>query len=146
MNGSHDGYVRLTLDEVLSVRFAHLISGLDEDAGAVCGGCTTITGYTEWIGKTDPTVTVGWDWIVEAYAGQPRWRRVGLPRTNVLLVDSSRRDYTWPKSLAVLGTVVDALAWQSTAEQALSERYATHIPESQPPKVSSFVVSRPSVQ
>lgn len=126
MNTYADGYVRATLDEVLSVRFAHLISGLDESREGVarCGARTTISGYTEWVGEADPKVTVGWDWIVDFGSGQPHWRRVGPPRTNVLLVDGSAQDYDWNRSLKVLGTVVDALPWQQQASTAIAARYA----------------------
>ena len=96
------------------------------------------------VGKADPDVTVGWDWVLEPCKGQARWRRVGLPRTNVLLVDNASRDYEWNKSLAVLGTVVDALPWQEQASEAIAVRYEPERPR-QPPKVSSFAARLPSV-
>ena len=121
----NDGYVRLTLDEVLSVQFAHLVSGLDEDCEATvpCGAPTTISGYTEWVGKTDPPLTVGWDWVIDPGRDKAHWRRVGLPRTNVLLVDRSSSDFDWYMSLQVLSTVVDALPWQDQAKSAIEMRY-----------------------
>ena len=120
-----DGYMRLTLDEVLSVQFEHLVSGLDEDGEVAvpCGAPTTISGYTEWVGQTDPPLTVGWDWVVEPGRGNAQWRRVGLPRTNVLLVDCSSGDFDWHISLEVLGTVVDTLAWQDQTKSAIEMRY-----------------------
>jgi hypothetical protein len=124
MNEHSDGYLRLTLDEVLSVQFAHLMSGLDDDgAREPCGTPTTISGYTEWIGHADPPLTVGWDWVIDPGHGCPRWRRVGAPRTNVLLVDTQSHDYEWTRSLAVLGTVVDALPWEDEASSSISSRY-----------------------
>jgi hypothetical protein len=127
MNASDtDGFLRLTLEEVLSVQFTHLISGLDEfgNAAAPCGTPTTISGYTEWIGQVEPALTVGWDWLLEPDSSRPRWRRVGLPRTNVLLVDRASRDLDWHRSLEVLATVVDALPWQEQARSAIEVRYA----------------------
>jgi hypothetical protein len=122
-----DGYVRLTVDEVLCARLAHFVSGLDEQADVCtcCGARTTISGYTEWISSTRPAVTVGWDWVLDSECGVPRWRRVGLPRTNLLLIDRSCRDFEWRRSLVILGTVVDAMPWQEAARRAVAMRYAT---------------------
>ena len=121
----NDGYLRLTLGEVLSLQFAHLMSGLDEDAEAAphCGAQTTISGYTEGVGKTDPPLSVGWDWVIDPSRGNAQWRRVGLPRTNALLVDCSSCDLDWHISLEVLGTVVDALPWQDQTKSAIDMRY-----------------------
>jgi hypothetical protein len=122
---SPDGFVRLTLDDVLSVPFKHLLSGLDEDAAPLpCGTSTTISGYTEWISDTQPKITVGWDWIVAPDGSGSYWRRIGLPRSNLLLVDTARNDYAWDRNLVVLATVVDAIPWQEQARTAVVERYA----------------------
>jgi hypothetical protein len=126
MSTFDDGHVRLTLEEVSSIDFVHLISGLDDPGNGAprCGALVTISGYTEWIGLTSPELTVGWDWEVGSSHGRVRLRRVGLPRTNVLLVDASGRDFDWEASLAALAGVVDALAWQEQAESAIAVRYA----------------------
>jgi hypothetical protein len=123
MSTLHDGFVRLTLDDVLSVPFRHLVSGLDSAHATSCGTSTTISGYTEWVSATHPTITVGWDWVIAAEGGGA-WRRVGLPRSNLMLVDPARRDYAWDRNLAVLATVVDAIPWQDEARCAISQRYA----------------------
>ena len=120
-----DGFVRLTLDAVLSVPFRHLLSGLDEESGrGPCGSATTICGYTEWVSASEPSISVGWDWVLEPRAQEPGWRRIGLPRSNVMLVDRTRGDYPWERNLAVLATVVDAIPWQEQAQSAISARYA----------------------
>jgi hypothetical protein len=122
---SDDGFIRLTLDAVLSVPFKHLVSGLDDDPDASpCGTCTTISGYTEWVSDSQPKITVGWDWVLDPADGALRWRRVGLPRSNLLLVDTARNDYAWDRNLVVLATVVDAIPWQDHARSFIDERYA----------------------
>ena len=121
MHATADGFLRMTLEDVLSLSFTHLTSGIDEhcdDGADMCGSRTAISGYTEWIARTAP-VTVGWDWAVEA----DRWIRVGPPRSNVLLVDPCDRPYDWARNEAVLGTVVDAIPWQEHACAAVGRRY-----------------------
>jgi hypothetical protein len=127
MQPDPDGFLRMSLEEVLSLPFTHLVSGLDEppaDAVATCGSRTTISGYTEWVASTDPPVTVGWDWVVDAAGQARRWMRVGPPRSNVLLVDSTEYPYDWTKNEAILGTVVDAIPWQEQARRAVAQRYS----------------------
>jgi hypothetical protein len=117
----------MTLEDVLVLPFTHLVSGLDEpsdDVVATCGSSTTISGYTEWVASTDPPVTVGWDWVVDAANQGTRWVRVGPPRSNVLLIDSAERPYDWAKNEAVLATVVDAIPWQEQARTAVARRYS----------------------
>ena len=63
-----DGYIRLTFEEFRKISLIHLISGLDEDElvslqeGATI---TEITGYTEWVSDTIPTISIGWDWAIQ---------------------------------------------------------------------------------
>ena len=116
-----DGFLRMTLEDVLSLPFTHLASGVDEvdEHGTErCGSCTTISGYTEWVARTSPPVSVGWDWVVDA----GRWRRAGPPRSNVLLLDPIKRPYDWARNEAILGTVVDAIPWQEQAREAVCRR------------------------
>jgi len=125
MLNANDGFVRLTLDEVLSLPLTHLVSGLDEHGDeAGCGGATTISGYTEWVSRGGLAVTVGWDWVLYTAGDHLRWRRVGLPRSNLLLVDPTRHDYPWERNLSALATVVDAMPWQEQARSAITTRYA----------------------
>jgi len=122
MHSTADGFLRMTLEDVLSLAFTHLASGIDgpcDDAAHRCGSRTTISGYTEWIASTAPPVTVGWDWVAET----ERWVRIGPPRSNVLLVDRAERPYDWARNEAVLGTVVDAIPWQEQARRAVCDRH-----------------------
>ncbi|HEX6706156.1 MAG TPA: DUF4902 domain-containing protein [Albitalea sp.] len=123
MQRSPDGYIRVSLDELLSLPIIHLMSGIDADEHLpteACGRLTTICGYTEWVSETQPAITIGWDWCLapDAYTG--RRRRIGAPRTNVLLTDDSGADKPWPQSLECIGTVVDALPWSELVPECLS--------------------------
>lgn len=124
---SEDGYVRLTFANLQDIPLVHLLSGLDEDCHessqpgiSVCG----VSGYTEWISSTVPVITIGWDWRLEVSHGQPRYIRVSLPRSNLMLLDSRQRDLGPIDSARLLEAVVDAIGWQGKTSKAISARYA----------------------
>jgi len=118
-----DGFVRVTLDTLLSTRMTHLLSGVDgEEEPRVrnCGAVTFITGYTEWVcDKLQLPLSVGWDWSLEQLGGEIGFRRVGMPRTNVMLVTPEMLDYGWRLNLLALGQVVDALPWMEHTRAAM---------------------------
>lgn len=119
--------LRLSIDELLSIPIRHLISGLDEDANSSLGACgkvASISGYTEWISSTNPAITIGWDWYIKLTIERPFWVRVGLPRSNIMLVDGAGHDTGWERSLNILATVVDALPWKEQIPDAVAARYA----------------------
>ncbi len=123
MNVTPDGMVRLTLDELLSLPIKHLASGIDTEATAAisrCGTPSPISGFTEWICEQPAGISLGWDWCLEATISHIRWRRVGAPRTNVILVSEDGIERSWEKNLEQLGMVVDAMPWTDTLPAALN--------------------------
>lgn len=121
-----DGFLRLSLDIVLSTPLIHFVSGLDSRDGAIveaCGRTTRISGYTEWISVTTPRLSLGWDWRIETHTGELQCVRVGLPRSNVMLIDAARQDYGWERSLQILATIVDSIPWVDATRRMVSERY-----------------------
>lgn len=122
-----DGFLRISLGQLLSANLAHLISGLDGCEPIKlnhCGTRTSITGYTEWIGELrNALISLGWDWRLEKHEyGGVTCMRVGLPRSNVMLVDAASRDFGWDRNLEVLATVVDAMPWADQTQQAIQHR------------------------
>jgi len=119
------GLVRLSLDEILSAALVHLASGLDEDdpSRGRHDHATCLSGYTEWVSRGTPVITLGWDWYICACQGSPQWRRLGAPRSNVMFVDEARLDVGWSRNLAMLVTLVDALPWSECTSRALAQRY-----------------------
>lgn len=119
-----DGYVRLSLDDIFCVRMVHLLSGLDDHAppskSPQCGSQTVISGYSEWVSSISPRVSLGWDWRLSFDNGLMGLVRVGLPRSNVMLIDRNGIDYGWLQNLEVLGTVVDALPWRNDPKATLA--------------------------
>ena len=49
--------------------------------------------------------------------------RAGPPRTNLMLIDQRQRDLGWTRNIAVLATVVKALAWEERVALAIAMRY-----------------------
>ena len=119
---STDGYIRLTFDQLGSLRFGHLISGLDEtDDCAAPGG---ITGYTEWTSAGAPVLSLGWDWIMVAGGGGiVELKRLGAPRSNCMLQDTAGADLGFTATLARLSRFVDSLAWQCETGGQIATRY-----------------------
>lgn len=127
MQVSPDGLIRLSIDELLSTPITHLVSGLDvEHVGCQvdCGQETAISGYTEWVSTTVPTISIGWDWHIKSTVGPLRWARVGAPRSNIMLVYATGDDAGWDRNLEILSTIVDALPWHEEVPQAVATRYA----------------------
>lgn len=123
---SEDGYVRLSFAEIQSVPLVHRISGLDEPtrpADSTGGLQTSITGYTEWVSTTDPVITLGWDWQMEAAHHTVSLRRTSDPRSNVMLLDPAGADLGPARTLVLLGALVDALKWESDVQRNISVRY-----------------------
>jgi hypothetical protein len=114
MQTIQDTFVRLSLSELLTRDFSHVVSRVDVDPSqpiASCGRATSVTGYTEWLSLELSTVTLGWDWALIVDQGQVRCIRIDAPRSNVLLVDSHGHEYHWQANLVALSTIVDAVDW-----------------------------------
>jgi len=125
---SEDGYLRLTLGHLRAVPLVHMISGLDlepdeelsESVGAMLAA---IAGYTEWISPTKPAISVGWDWFLDVAGCKVRYLRIGEPRSNIMLLDPSRRDLGPMQTAVALALLVDELVWQGTVSEYVRERY-----------------------
>ena len=53
----------------------------------------------------------GWDWSLKIDGLEFECVQVGLPHTNIMLIDQWHRDYGWTDSLNTLATIVDAIPW-----------------------------------
>lgn len=122
-----DGYVRLNFQALESVEFVHLMSRLDEDsddADALSTDLCVISGYTEWISTTAPAITIGWDWQLEVSQVGPRYVSVGLPRSNIMLLDGEQRDLGPDRTGTLIKTIVDSLRWQVATAYFIGARYS----------------------
>lgn len=127
MKVSADGLISLSMDELLTVGLKHYFSGLDEGLRPRlrdCGRPVRVSGYTEWVNSANPKMSIGWDWRIETTPFGPLWIRVGLPRTNVLLVQPDGEATEWATNLRWLATVADALPWQEQVPHVIETRYS----------------------
>lgn len=127
---SQDGYVRISSLELCSLSLMHFLSGLDKEADErACNDATltSISGYTEWLWRSPdaPVITIGWDWHLDFATRVPRYVRDGQPRSNLMLVDTAKRqDLGAERTAATLITLIDHLDWESQLAHHLSVRYA----------------------
>lgn len=125
---SSDGLIRLSVQELHSIAMRPLISGLDVETCTrvnACGKVTSISGYTEWVGVTNPIISIGWDWCIKSPPTRaPSWERISLPCANIMVLNKEGRDMRWAENLRVLAGVVDALPWRESVAQAVTSRYS----------------------
>lgn len=120
MHISPQGLVRLTYEALSVLPMKHLISGIDRDSRQeICGRPTELTGFTEWVTPTSPGLTIGWEWQIGFRDGQSHYERLGLPRTNIMLVNLHGQDHGWERSLVQLARYVDSMPWPPTVDAAL---------------------------
>jgi len=123
---SPDGYIRLLPTAFRLVELQHLVSGVDE-AGEVGGDARSspIVGYTEWVsGSNRPAITIGWDWQL-GIAGEGRdCRRLGDPRSNVMLLDVDNEDLGLVWTCRYLAAAIDSMEWSDRVLNAVALRYS----------------------
>jgi hypothetical protein len=123
-----DGYLRLGMLDLLQGDLHHVLSGMDEPVisalGERCGYRTEICGYTEWGSRTHPHLTIGWDWRLAASCNGVRCVRVGLPRSNLMLIGFEGGDLGGEATEHVLSAWVDTLPWSAVTRQSIEERHA----------------------
>jgi hypothetical protein len=113
-----DGYLWMRAHELGRMPLTHLISNIDDEAelpALRCDSATTLSGYTEWVSPAQPTLSIGWDWQWRGLPGSAGVVRLGLPRTNILLVSETSVPLPWDDSLEVLAQYIDAIPWQDVA-------------------------------
>lgn len=123
---SEDGYVRLTLETFLTTPLVHLLSDLDDDNLTPCregASLVRISGYTEWISTTTPTITIGWEWQLGIPKGNAIYARLNAPRSNVMLVDAMQHDLGSAKTLVLLEAAIDMFAWQEEVQTYIATQY-----------------------
>jgi hypothetical protein len=115
----HDGYIRICRDVLGGVALVHLTSGHNHPEAR--GRDPTVTGYTEWMTKTLPAISVSWDWRMDTAPLLPI--RIGTPYSNVMAVDEQGKDMGEGRSALLLEEIVDRLCWQDEVLRAVMPAY-----------------------
>jgi hypothetical protein len=126
MHIATDGLIRISIDELLSTTICHLLSGLDaatENPKRDCGRLTHISGFTDWSTGHMSPMLLGWDWRMVCISNQFHMRKIGLPRTNIQLIESNGRDTHWHKNLEYISTIIDSLSWKGRVQLAIEIKY-----------------------
>ena len=124
---SVDGYMRLSFAKLQTISLVHLISSLDENSPTIShtGAMPTeIMGYTEWVSTSTPTITIGWDWQMDADHNHILLRRISEPRSNIMLQDSTGMNVGPTKTIFMLEVLVDVMDWPNEVRNYLDIRYA----------------------
>lgn len=123
---SADGQVCLSVAELPLISLVHLVSGMDEDTPQVSGSAavaTDLTGYTEWVTVGSPAISIGWDWQLLTIANHIKLKRLGLPRNNLSLRDSTGKEIGQHGTDQVLAEFIDNIPWKEKALQFIGLRY-----------------------
>jgi hypothetical protein len=124
---SGDGYIRMSFKRLALLQFVHVTSACDQTvlaellAEAVPAGAA---GYTEWIGKTAPVVSLGWDWYCDD--DSRHCLLINEVRSNIMLVDSQGKDLGMRRSAHLIASWLGALEWQSAVLAAANPGVSFH--------------------
>ncbi len=124
---SDDGYVRLSSLELDAVKLKHLDSGVyadEPEADTTSNRVCKMNGYTEWISETEPAISIGWDWEFDGYDIPPRYKMVGHPFSNVVLLDRYERDLEPDTCMKYLSVLVGQLCWGDQISAHITNKYA----------------------
>lgn len=87
---STDGFIRMNENQLMSYPLQHIISIVESrhtEASQIF-----YYGFTAWATSQTPALSTGWDWELIENNGITTVKRVGLPRSNIMIVDVSGMD------------------------------------------------------
>lgn len=107
---SADGFIRLNENQLMNYPLQHFISIVEstqiEDSQIL------YYGFTEWVTSLTPALSTGWDWEFIEYNGITSIKRIGLPRSNIMLVDVSGTDIGFEVTETLIEKKIDTLFWE----------------------------------
>lgn len=107
---SADGFIRMNENQLMNYPLQHLISIVEstqiEDSQIL------YYGFTEWVTSLTPALSTGWDWEFIEYNGITSIKRIGLPRSNIMLVDVSGTDIGFEVTETLIEKKIDTLFWE----------------------------------
>ena len=107
---STDGFIRMNENQLMNYPLQHLISIVEstqiEDSQIL------YYGFTEWVTSLTPALSTGWDWEFIEYNGITSIKRIGLPRSNIMIVDVSGTDIGFEVTETLIEKKIDTLFWE----------------------------------
>lgn len=128
---STDGFIRMNENQLMSYPLQHIISTVESrhtEASQIF-----YYGFTEWATPQTPALSTGWDWELIENNGITTVKRVGLPRSNIMIVDVSGMDIGFDINETLLEKKIDTLFWEpfiyaqintSLTESSLSQTFS----------------------
>ena len=107
---STDGFIRMNENQLMNYPLQHLISIVEttqiEDSQIL------YYGFTEWATSLTPALSTGWDWEFVEQNGIASLKRIGLPRSNIMIVDVSGTDIGFDVTETLIEKKIDTLFWE----------------------------------
>lgn len=107
---STDGFIRMNENQLMNYPLQHLISTVEstqiEDSQIL------YYGFTEWATSLTPALSTGWDWEFVEQDGIASLKRIGLPRSNIMIVDVSGADIGFEVTETLIEKKIDTLFWE----------------------------------
>lgn len=120
---SQNGSIHLKREQLVLIDFHHIHSGLVEPETfkllSHYDQPSTINGYTEWITKTEPCITLGWDWELRISEQNVNFTIVGYPYSNIQLINHSNQSLPPLENQNLLRKFIQHLNWEVTCIQKL---------------------------
>ena len=107
---STDGFIRMNENQLMNYPLQHLLSTVEstqiEDSQIL------YYGFTEWATSLTPALSTGWDWEFVENNGIASLKRIGLPRSNIMIVDVSGTDIGCDITETLIEKKIDTLFWE----------------------------------
>ncbi|MND23119.1 hypothetical protein D3C80_135140 [compost metagenome] len=107
---STDGFIRMNENQLMNYPLQHLLSTVEstqiEDSQIL------YYGFTEWATSLTPALSTGWDWEFVEQNGIASLKRIGLPRSNIMIVDVSGTDIGCDITETLIEKKIDTLFWE----------------------------------
>jgi len=122
---SDDGLIRMTYEEFRKLSIFHYFSEIELDSESECDTEIVMRGFTEWITKTKPTISIGWDWKLESSSSSPYYSLDGTPFSNLMFIDENKNNDVGKEiTTKCLMKYIANSKWQKEVMDCLSERYS----------------------
>ncbi|MBD1230327.1 DUF4902 domain-containing protein [Acinetobacter seifertii] len=107
---SADGFIRMNENQLMNHPLRHILSIVEsiqiEDSQIF------YYGFTEWATLMTPALSTGWDWVFIEQNGSASLKRIGLPRSNIMIVDVSGTDIGFDVTGSLIEKKIDSLFWE----------------------------------